>query len=991
MANRQKTKPKTPETGQKAQAEKKNKRPKGKLRPPKEGDEQGFPVVGIGASAGGVKALEMFFSKVPADCRMAFVVVQHLNPHHESRMVSIISRNETLEVTEIEDGTVAAPSHVYIKPPGKSVIIKNGILHLQTEPDDKPTPVSIDTFFSSLAEDQREKAFAVILSGAGSDGTLGAGDVKENGGMVMVQETAEADYPQMPNSAIHAGVADFILPVEKMPARLLELTDGSSGERKFQQMDEDDLKRNILSILTMVREQTGHDFSRYKQNTVRRRIERRMALHKLDDVRDYRLYLRRNISEIDGLFKDLTIHVTRLFRDPEAFEKLRELGLKPLIRNRPADAPFRIWVPGCATGEEAYSLGMLMMEAFDNRELRPGVDFKIFASDIDPEAIEFARQGTFPEGLLADLSKERTNRFFTRNEHEYVVKNSLREAVVFAMHDVTGDPPFSNMDLISCRNLLIYMNNDLQEQVLRIFHYSLKPGGILFLGTSETIGNAESLFTPIDSKNKLYRRRDGEADRIPIFRLPGYRHREERDAQSMREAGQKTTDFQAVRKTQQLVEQTLLEAHASPAVLINEGGEILYFHGDTGRYLSLPSGAPVFHISRLARGELHNRLTEAIEKVKKNREPVRVKPFSIRQNDHFLSLGLSLKPILEENRYRYILVEFLEDRSPETRPKAAADEKGVVTGLRQELRATRHELHATIEELETANEELKSSNEELQANNEELESSKEELQSINEELETVNAQQTRKNEALMTVEDDLNNLFAASEIGTLFLDTELNIKRFNPKAKAIFNVREDRDVGRSIKDITSNLTYDTLARDADEVLDTLVRKEIQVRSMDGASQYLVRIVPYRSRKNVIEGLIITFLDITRYEALRTGLRDFKTFFNNTLSALWEPVLLLNEDLTVFTANDSFYRIFRTSSKETENRPFFDLGEGQWNIPKLRESLERVIPDNEGFEAFEVKRTFPNLGDRKMVLNARRIDPGEKHPAMVMVSFKNPTE
>ncbi|MCF8128087.1 MAG: PAS domain-containing protein [Deltaproteobacteria bacterium] len=610
---------------------------------------------------------------------------------------------------------------------------------------------------------------------------------------------------------------------------------------------------------------------------------------------------------------------------------------------------------------------------------------------ISPDTIEFARQGVFPEGLLANLSKERVNRFFTRDAHQYAAKRDLRESVVFALHDVTGDPPFSNMDLISCRNLLIYMNRDLQDQVLRIFHYSLKPGGILFLGTSETIGDAQALFTPIDTKNKLYRRLDGEANAVPTFRLPGYGRSRERDPQSMRNAEQKETEFQAVRKTRQLVEQTLLETHASPAVLINEEGEILYFHGETGRYLSPPKGAPGFHISKMARPELHSRLMEAMEKVKHNREPVWVEPFSIRQNDHFLSLGLSVKPLSGENRSRYILVEFLEDGSSDTRPDATSNEDVAVRELRRELRATRHELHATIEELETANEELKSSNEELQANNEELESSKEELQSINEELETVNAQQSRKNEDLMTAEDDLNNLFAASEIGTLFLDTDLGIKRFNPKAKAIFNVREDRDMGRSIKDITSNLAYETLSQDADEVLDTLVRKEIQVPSMDGASQYMVRIVPYRSRKNVIEGLIITFLDITRYEALRTGPRDFKTFFNNTLSALREPVLLLNEDLTVLTANDAFYRMFQTSSKETENRSFFDLGKGEWDIPKLRESLEKVIPHNEGFEEFELKGGFLNLGERKMVLNARRIETGGTHPALVMVSFKDPAE
>ncbi|MCF8128088.1 MAG: hypothetical protein K9N10_06210 [Deltaproteobacteria bacterium] len=382
MTNQKKAESETPGIDPNDQTVKEKKSRRDKIRPPKEGHEQSLPVVGIGASAGGVKALEMFFKKVPADCRIAFVVVQHLNPHHESRMVAILSRAGSLEVTEIEDGTKIAPGRVYISPPGKTPVIKDRTLHLQETPNHTSARLPIDTFFHTLAEDQRENAIGVVLSGAGNDGTIGAGDIKENGGMVMVQETAQADYPQMPDSAIHAGVADFILPVEEMPAQLLKLTDGAFKRRKFSEMDGDDLKQNILSILMMVRKQTGHDFSRYKENTVHRRIERRMALHNIDEIRDYRLFLRRNVSEIKNLFKDLTIHVTRLFRDPEAFEKLLELGLKPLIKNRSTASPLRIWVPGCATGEEAYSLGMLMMEAFDDQNLKPGVDFKIFASDL---------------------------------------------------------------------------------------------------------------------------------------------------------------------------------------------------------------------------------------------------------------------------------------------------------------------------------------------------------------------------------------------------------------------------------------------------------------------------------------------------------------------------------------------------------------------------------------------------------------------------------
>lgn len=960
-------------------------------------EEKDFSIVGIGASAGGLQALETFFARLPADCNMAFVIVQHLDPHHESFMNSLLSKETRLGVNDIRDGISVEPNQVYIKPPGKDVVIQNRTLYLREAKEKTGLRLPIDTFFRSLAEDQKEKAVCIILSGANNDGTLGAKQVKGEGGMVMAQEEHQAQYPRMPQSVIAAGLADFILPVEKMPEQLMQLTAHPFMVSKSPEAIEEKFERDVQSILMIVRIQTGHDFSQYKRNTVLRRIQRRLALNRIHEMNDYRRYLRQNTNEVNDLFRDLTINVTSFFRDNEAFIQLSKQGIRPLLEERDGNTPFRIWVPGCSSGEEAYSMAILMVEAAE--ELDKYFDFKIFATDINPNTIELARIGEFLENIRADISSERLKRFFTKKGNKYLVDSNIRNLTVFAVHNLTRDPPFSSMDIISCRNLLIYMDRDLQKRVLPILHYGLKPGGILFLGTSETVGEASQLFIPIDRKNKIYRHKEVEIEPLHHLSVPPLSSGEEDEPEKLQQKGCRVPK----EEVRDLVERTILEKYSPPAVLVDEASDIRYFHGPAGRYLTLPTGGANLNIFNMAHGDLHFRLSQAIEKVKESKAPVRIDNVQVRHNDESLSLDLTCTPLsLNKDTSRYVLVEFEEHRQQEPKAKerktAEEGEKDpTVAELEQKLRISRQELQATIEELETANEELKSSNEELQANNEELqstneelESSKEELQSTNEELETVNTELLKRNQDLMKAEDDLNNLFASGEIGTLFLDNDLNVKRFTPAAKEVFNLNAGRDIGRSIKDITCNLAYDTLARDTDEVLDKLVRKEIKVRG-PGQSWYIVRIVPYRGRTNVIEGVVITFLDVTRFEKAELHARDARSFFYNTLSAMWEPVLVLDESLITFTANRAFYQTFKTTPKQIENRSVFELGDNQWEIPELKKFLEEIIPQENEFEGFEVDYDFPGIGHRKMSLNARKIEQGEERPAMILVSFKDITD
>jgi len=958
-----------------------------------------FHVVGVGASAGGLEALNGFFGAMPADSAMAFVVVQHLDPHHESLMKNLLAKKTDLEVQNAADGVAVQANRVYLKPPGQDIVIRHGTLFLTPiKPADGPR-LPIDIFFSSLAEDQKEKSICVILSGAGSDGTLGAKLIRGEGGLVMVQDEKEAQYARMPQSIIKAGLADFILPVKQMPRELLNyIRHPLLGADKTADRTDEQFQQDIQAVLSIVRTNTGYDFSRYKRSTIERRIQRRMALHQIQQLGDYRRYLRQNAAEIDNLFQDMTIKVTRFFRDPQAFEALKKKTLGPLLQEKEGGAAVRIWVPGCATGEEAYSLAIAALEAAEG--LEKFFEFKIFATDINAEAITAARRGYFSQSIAADVSPERLKRFFTKKDDHYHVDGKIRDMVIFALHDIGRDPPFIGLDVISCRNLMIYMNGDLQADIYNIFRFALKTGGILFLGSSETTGKTE-FFAAVDKKHKIYRNLTTEAERPVAFHMPAKFAAREKYAEFERPPGNRAqVQVNSSRSNVRgIVEEIILDKYAFPAVLIDDQAEILYFHGNTARFLAPPVGEPSFNLFKMVAGELNLRLVKAFEKVKRSGRPELLESIQVRHNDGFLKLDVNLSPLDAGGRGQdWILIEFKEapaDLARRPGAAAGADDSPELTALEEKLRLSRQELQAVIEELETSNEELKSANEELQANNEELqstneelESSKEELQSTNEELETVNVELSKKNQDLLKADEDLKNLFSTIDIGILYLDVDLRIKRFTQATTEVFNLKAV-DIGRKISDITSHLAQETITQNVEEVLDTLTRKEIRLQNRDG-NIYAVRIAPYRTRANMIEGVVITFLDVTFMEDAQVKYRDALSYFEKTTAALYEPILILDQDFTVTLANPAFYRMFKTSARETLGQCIFRLGDDQWDIAELRRFLEEIIPDNSQFTDWQVAHAFPRIGHRKISVNGCRIAAGERRPAMILLSFRDIT-
>ena len=994
-----------------------DKKGKGKRTPPPAATEEGkagppcveetlkiaksgdFPVAAVGASAGGLKALEGFFAGIPDECGIAFVVIQHLDPRKESLLKSLLAQYTRLPVILAEEGLRVAPGHVYVKGPGKDVVLHDGILRLQesTEPPTLRHP--IDVFLRSLAEDRGEHAIAVILSGTGSDGTLGVRAVHAAGGLVMAQEEGEAEYDGMPRSAVETGMVDFVLPVGKMGEELATFIHHPLVARREmkRELAEERLGQDLANVLGILRAQTGHDFTLYKRNTIRRRIERRLAIHKMERLGDYAALLRQNPAEGQALFKDLLINVTSFFRDPEAFELLGE-ELVRLLDQRPAEDPVRVWVPGCATGEEAYSVAILLLETMDRLEKTFPV--KIFASDINPQTIETGREGTYPDSIAADVSERRLKRYFVRHEGHYRVDSRLREMVVFAVHALTRDPPFSRLDLVCCRNLLIYFDSRMQKKVVPLLHYSLKTGGLLLLGSSEEVGEFGDLFAPLNRKWKLFR----ALEATPVFRHQEFNlmptPRSEAAIAPPRQAAERPSGPTVRRREaalRALVETSLMEEYTPPGVLLDENDDVLFFHGETSPYLTPPRGEPTLQVTRLTRGEVAETLPELLSRARTLQQRVRSEALRLPTATGSLRIEVCAKPMPTAGSGHLLLT--FETLEPALKKEGEAEEEAPdlrLISLQRELFSTRQDLQATIEELETANEELQSANEELQANNEELQStneeletSREELQSTNEELETVNAELKKKNDELLQANDDINNLFTATDVGTMILDTKLRIKRYTPATTRFFRLIPS-DIGRPVTDIATTLVHDGLDADLQEVLEKLHRKEREIESRDGR-WYAVHILPYRTSTNVIAGVILTFTDITPLKEVEITAREARLYAENILGTLREPLLVLDADLRVVSANRAFYRTFRTLAKKTEKKPLFHLGEGEWDIPPLRELLERIIPNNEKMEDFRVEHEFPSIGRRVFLLNARRIDREIGKARLILLAFEDITD
>ena len=855
--------------------------PDARIQPEKDTPSTRFPIVGLGASAGGVEAFEQFFRACPANSGMAFVLIPHLDPCHQSLLTEIIQRITPMPVCEAADKECVQANHVYIIPPNREMAMVNGMLQLFEPSQPRGHRMPIDAFMRSLADDQMDEAIGIILSGTATDGTLGLRAIHGSGGVCMVQEPAEAKYKSMPQSAISAGYATHILPVEKMPGMLIEIAKQFSLGDKLTRPSLPDTASGLNQILLQIRNATGHDFSLYKKSTVRRRVERRMTLHHIEEMTDYAHFLKENPGEVQMLFKELLINVTNFFRDPEAFVMLKSEILPSLLTDKPDDYVFRVWVAGCASGEEAYSIAILLCEIMD--ETRKEFRVQIYATDLDDDVIVEARNGDYPHNIAQDVSPERLERFFIRNDAGYKVSKRIRDMVTFAVQSVIKDPPFSKLDLLCCRNLMIYLEPEQQERLIPNFHFALKPGGVLFLSSSESITSHPELFRVINRKWKLYRASNAvSSPNLLLSSRSNWVEKSNKPTQnSLMEKTQDKTDNIA-----DLSNRILLQSYAPASVTTDHKGNILYVHGDIRKYLAPPPGPVTTNVLEMASDELQLDLRTAILSASTQGVPTLNREVSLKNNEGYSVVGLSVRILPTTNSDGNLLLVSFQDviRRPLGKPHPKSPEAGRFEQMEHELAYAKESLQATIEaqqatneELKSTNEELQSTNEELQSANEELETSKEELQSLNEETITVNAELSAKIEQLNGMQNDLKNLMDNVHTGMLFLDHNLSIRRYTREAQKVYRLVPS-DIGRSLCDIKSSLDGEDLMTELQTVLDTLIPFEKEVRSNEGA-WYLARIQPYRTQDNFILGVVLTFTEVTDFKRISEAVQRSETLLS----------------------------------------------------------------------------------------------------------------
>ena len=935
--------------------------------------ESNFPVVALGASAGGLEAFTQFLSGLTPKSGMAFIIIQHLDPSHPSSLAELLGRVSPIPIVEATEGVTIKPDHAYIIPPGKSLSIHNRILSIAGSQEHPGITHSINHFFISLAEDIKERAVGIILSGTGNDGMEGARALKTHDGLIIVQEPESAKYDGMPKSAIETGVADYILTPEAMPGVLKEYLNQSDYKRdKIRQA----LKKadvNIKNIFSLVKVRTGRDFSGYKISTITRRIEHQMAVNSIDTVGNYLKFLREKPTEIEALMKNFLIQVTSFFRDKEGFESLKQ-KIYQMLKTKPEGSQLRAWVPGCSTGEEAYSIAIIIMECIQESGLR--YDVQVFGTDLDAEAIIIARASTYPASIAKDIDQKRLDEFFNKVDHSYQVKKNVRENVIFAVHDVVTDPPYSRMDVISMRNLLIYFDSELQKKVVPTLQYALNEKGLLFLGTSETIGEFTDLFTVLDTKYRIYQAK-GKKKGIPsnfLSQSGPSLNNDVKKSNAVTQSGVKSEPFK------------LLEA-LPPSVLVDYNHQILYTHGDTSKYLRMSEGRPSASLLNLVKPELESILATLLHEASQEQKEVATGSINFKYNDGVQHVKITVRPLSTLEGDLIITFEDspgLKRRKTKGKPEIEPPQKE----LESELQRTRDTLRGTIEELRSANEELRSSNEEymstneeLKSANEELETSREELQSVNEELTTLNSESQKKNEDLTVLNNDMLNLLNATGVATLFLDEKLRIRRFTPSATRLFKFI-DSDIGRPVEDISSPLKDNILVKASHGVLDNLIPVEREVQTVDG-KWYSLRILPYRTLDNVIEGVVVSFVDISQIKASLI-------YAESIGETVREPMLVLDEQLKVVSANNAFYFAFKVKKEDTEGQVIYGVGNRQWDIPRLREMLKDIVDKNSVFNGYRVEQDFPDIGHRVMLLNARRVIGGADIKPKILLSIEDIT-
>jgi two-component system, chemotaxis family, CheB/CheR fusion protein len=978
--------------------------------------EAEFPIVGIGASAGGLEALKEFFEAMPKNPGIAIIVITHLDPSKESMMSHLLSRSVDLTVAEVHDSPKIRINTVYVIPPNKFLSISNKHLHLSKPKQAYGTRMAIDYFFRSLAIDQGRNSAAVVLSGTGSDGTLGAKAVKQAGGLVIAQSPDSAAHPGMPKSVIATGIVDRVLQPSEIASVLVSYarheTVAADGIDHLKQTTTKSTDwENILAIL---RTRTHFDFRGYKDATLVRRTTRRMGLLDIASLNDYCNYLREHDEEVQALKKDLLISVTDFFRDPQAWNVLDARVIEPLVRNKESDDPLRVWVPGCATGEEAFSVAMLIDSKLQAEQKHCALH--LFASDVDKHALDYARGAQYPISIAADVPGNFLKRYFSHvaNDHHYQVKKSLRELIVFAEQNLIGDPPFSSLDLICCRNLLIYLKPEIQKKLIALFHFALNEGGFLFLGNAESVSAHPELFRTVSKKWRIFRRLGKTRHELVEFPL----HSQTIKPEVISPAVSKT---HIEYRMTQLLQKSLLEWIAPNSVLIDRQWQILHFSGDTDRFLTHAPGTSTHDLLSKCRRGLRSKLRASVQKSLEENRTIIVST-RVEYQSKLLDVDLTIRPIQDlENEETLVLILFDEpqgsrnetghsDRSTEKRveqsqhdeqaegqdqqrkPVELIDDDEMLRQMEIELNETKQELQISIHQLEASNEELKASseevmsiNEELQSTNEELETSKEELQSLNEELNTVNSQLANKVDELQDANNDLHNLISSTNIPTICLDRKMQIRWFTPVTRQLFNIVES-DIGRPLSDFSHKLADADLLYDAKSVLEQLVPIEVEIASSTEArinvpqndkssaakKTFIRRIAPFRTDEDRIDGVVITFIDITERKKAE-ALIAAKDLAAKIVDTVREPMLVLSADLKIISANQTFFQTFEVSVENTIGKMLYDLGNGQWDIAELRHLLERVVPNDAAFNDFEVEREFENIGNRIMMLNARRID------------------
>jgi two-component system CheB/CheR fusion protein len=961
-----------------------------------------FPVVGIGASAGGLEAFTQLLNYLPTNTGMAFVIIQHMSPEQGSELSLILSRATQMPVHEAQDGMMIEPNQVYVIPANASMTIAQGVLQLKPRPSSNRVFMSVDTFLLSLAEDRGNKGIAVILSGADSDGARGLEAVKAAGGVTFAQCRESAQVESMPNTAIATGQVDFILPPDQIAEQLYEISRhpyiASQPSPELGATSPPATAQEALAIIfNLLRKVTGVDFTYYKQTTLNRRIQRRMLLYKLERLEDYARYLQSNPAEVMALYQDCLIHVTSFFRDPESFEALKSLVFPVIVKDKSLSTPIRIWVAGCSTGEEAYSIAICLLEFL--AEQVPRVPIQIYATDISETAIEYARNGIYTPSQIANVSPERLYRFFVQVEGGYQISKSVRELCVFARQNLIGDPPFSRLDLISCRNVLIYLGTALQKKLLPIFHYGLKPKGFLMLGTSETVGDFTDLFTLCDKKNKIYAKKlTAVRPSIELTSSPS-------SPTIINPQPHETEHFPSDLDLQKEADRIVLNQYAPAGVVVDMNLEILQFRGQTSPYLEPAPGRASLNLLKMAKEQLRRELQSTIYQAKQQNLSVKRESLQVREGTRVRQITINVTPFQVGPSQQCFLVLFedapmildLADATDDGRTpaKRKTRESQEIARLKQELATTREHLQSIIEEqqatnqdLRAANEEILSSNEELQSTNEELETAKEEIQAANEELNTVNDELRRRTQEATQVSNDLQNLLNSIHIPILMLGSDLQIRQFTPAMEGIFNLISS-DIGRPLSDITHKLNVPNLEQQILEVIRTLNLKAQEIQDRDG-HWYHLRIRPYRTIDNKIDGAVLVLIDIDDLKRSNAQLLEARDYAATIVETIWEPLIVLNSDLRVISANCSFYDMFEVSPVQTEQYSIFDLGNGQWDIPQLRSQLEEILASDAQFQDFVVEHDFAHIGHKIMRLKARKM-PKSDNTHMILLAIEDITE